>query len=194
VADEAEVVKHAATWPAILVLNAMVGASLSNPGLGSPDRTPVAFGITAELLWRGRVGGFAGLLSTSGLIVPPVGADSASPDRISVPFGLAFRPLTAAMGDRRDYRARFARGLMMQLGLSVENLRSSDQSHTIAAFHIGAAVDVPLWGSVTEGGVAFRIYARGIFGPEVHLHAGDTKELFAPNAAGQILAGFCYTP
>jgi len=191
---DADEVRRAATWPVTLGLNALVGASFANPGLGSADRTPVAFGVSAELLWRGRVGGFAGLLSTSGLIVPPVGSDAAAPDRISVPFGLAVRPFVAAMGERRSWGSRLARGVVLQTGLSVENLRSSDQNHTIAAFHLAAGVDVPLWGSATEGGVALRVYARGIFGPEVHLHAGETRELFAPNATGQLMVGFCYTP
>jgi hypothetical protein len=191
---DAEEVRRAATWPVTLGLNAMIGAAFANPGAGSPDRTPVAFGVSAELLWRGRVGGFAGLLSTSGLIVPPVGGDAAAPDRISVPFGLAFRPLVVAMGERQSWASRLARGVVIQTGVSVENLRSSDQNHTVAAFHLAAGVDVPLWGSVTEGGVALRVYARGIFQPEVHLHAGETRELFAPNATGQLLVGFCYTP
>jgi hypothetical protein len=153
-----------------------------------------SFGFVGEALWRGRIGGFAGLLSTSGVIENPPPGQSNIPDRISAPFGLAARPFAVLVEHRGDYLGRLAQGVWVQLGVTIENLRTSDENQTVAGFHGAVGMDVPIWGGPVEGGVVLRVNYRMVAAPEVHLHAGESQELFAPKFSSQIFAGLAYFP
>ena len=158
---------------------------------------PVAFGTSAELLWRCRVGLFAGLLSSKGNAVrAPVenGQVLAAPgDRISLPLGLAFRPLghlARRPGDGAiGWARRLAAGIGLELGISVEHIRTSGDSSTVAALHAALGLDIPLWGGPVEGGVALRLYGRLIVGPSVALESGAVE---MPAVGGQVYAGVAW--
>src|SRR6476620_2183608 len=57
---------HGRLWPATLDVHAMIGVEPQ----GSRGN-PIAFGVGAELLWKGIVGGFACLLSSEGTPILP---------------------------------------------------------------------------------------------------------------------------
>ncbi len=157
----------------------------------------VAFGTSAELLWRCRVGVFAGLLSSKGnavLAVTDTGRVLPAPgDRISVPLGLAFRPfghLGMRPGDGgRGWARRLAAGLGLELGISAEHIRTSGQSETVPALHAAIAADIPLWGGPVEGGVALRVVGRLIAGPSVTLESGAVE---MPSVSGQLYGGLAW--
>ncbi len=157
--------------------------------------TPVAFGAGAELLWRARVGGFAELLTSEGtaLIAPTVNGVMLQgfADRISIPFGLAVRPLARWFADDKRWAARLATGTGIQLGATIEHLRTSDDSTTTGGLHVALAIDVPIWGGTKQGGIALRLYARALFTPSVTL---DNRAVFEPSASGQLFAGLSYYP
>jgi hypothetical protein len=173
----------------MLDLHALIGVEPTDRG------APVAFGAGIELLWRARLGGFAELLSSSGTaIVPPTVNGARLPslaDRISVPFGLAARPLAARFIERKDFAARLLSGIGVQLGISVEHLRTNDDDKTTAGLHAAVLFDVPLYGGPKLGGVALRLGARLLVAPEVKLDGGAVYE---PNASGQLFAGLSYYP
>jgi hypothetical protein len=177
-----------ATWPLALGVHALIGVEPHDRG------NPIAFGFGGELLWRGKLGGFATLLASEGtpILVPPsmnVQRPSFG-DRISVPFGLAARPLLFFIS-RDDYWGRLLAGIGVQLGITIENLRTSDDNATTAGLHAALSVDVPLWGGLKEGGVTLRLAARLLFTPEVRL---DQNAVFEPAASGQLLCGLAYYP
>lgn len=180
---------HSATWPLMLDVHALIGGEPHDRG------TPVAFGAGLELLWKARVGGFAELLASEGtpIIAPTVnGVQQASfGDRISVPFGLAARPLAPLVIDSRSWWSRLAAGIGLQVGATVEHVRTSDDSQTTAGLHLALGVDVPIWGGPKEGGVALRLYGRLLVTPEISL---DQKKVFEPLASGQIYGGLAYYP
>jgi hypothetical protein len=157
----------------------------------------VAFGASGELLWRCRVGLFAGLLSSKGnAIIATVQNGTVQPapaDRVSVPFGLAFRPfghLGLRPGDgARGWARRLAAGLGLELGITIEHLRTSGDSETNAGLHIGIGLDVPLWGGPVEGGVALRLYGRMMAAPSVSLDAGAAQ---MPAFGGQFYGGVAW--
>jgi hypothetical protein len=186
----AEVVEaHSAMWPLMLDLHALIGVEPHDRG------SPVAFGAGVELLWRARVGGFAELLASEGtpIIAPTVDGKQlpSLADRISVPFGLAARPLAPFSLHLRPWWARLLSGVGVQLGLTVEHVRTNDDSQTTAGLHLALGVDVPLYGGPKQGGVALRLYGRLLFTPEIHL---DNSAVFEPVATGQLFAGLAYYP
>jgi hypothetical protein len=168
-------------------------------GLEHVDRSnAVAFGTSAELLWKCTVGVFAGVLSSKGnAVLAEVDNGSVLPapgDRISIPFGLAVHPfgylgLRAGSGVR-GWGQRLAAGLGIQIGPSVEHIRTSGDSTTVAGLHLAFAADVPLWGGPVEGGVALRLMGRLIAAPSVSLESGAVQ---MPTASGQFYAGLAWT-
>ena len=181
---------RAAAWPLMLDIHALLGFEPH-----AERGNPVAFGAGAELLWKARIGGFAELLSSggTGLIAPTVMGvmEPGFADRISIPFGLAARPLAAWFADRSDYGARLLTGIGVQLGVTVEHLRTSDDSTTTAGLHAALAVDVPIWGGPKQSGIALRLYARLMVTPTVTL---DNRAVFEPATSGQLFAGLVYIP
>jgi hypothetical protein len=191
---------RSATWPLALGVHALIGVEPHDRG------NPVAFGGGAELLWRGRFGGFAALLASEGSpVIPPTsgtGTELALVDRISVPFGFATRPLATIGLKRRDYWGRLLTGIGLQAGITVEHYRLSTDEQTTAGLHLGAGVDVPLWGGTREGGVALRIYGRFIATPSITfigppppgMLTGGSPIAFEPAASGQFFVGVTYYP
>lgn len=181
--------KQSVTWPLTIDVQALVGVEPHDRG------APVAFGTSAEFLWKARLGGFAGLMSSEGTpVIPPSKngtAEAGFGDRISVPFGFALRPLIAFGLDRSSWAGRLAAGVDLQVGISIEHLRSSDDSVTTAGFHLGVGVDIPVWGGPKQGGVAVRLAARFLFEPSETLDGGMISE---PAATTQLFAGLAYVP
>ena len=180
---------RSATWPLMLDIHALLGVEPHDRG------TPISFGAGAELLWRARIGGFAELISSEGtaLIAPSVNGvmQPGFADRISIPFGLAARPLARWFVDRSSWAARLASGVGLQLGVTVEHLRTSDDSKTTAGLHVALAIDVPIYGGPKFGGVALRLYGRLMLTPPTNL---DNNMVFEPAASGQLFAGLVYYP
>jgi hypothetical protein len=195
VGEELHFVEQSRTWPLQVGLSALVGVEPQSRANGAP---PIAFGVSAELLWKARLGGFVSLLSSEGTLVLVTDLVNnmkvpSLPDRISVPFGLATRPFMwwRRLAERDDFAARLAQGLGVQAGVAVENLRTSDDSTTVAGLHLGLSLDVPLWGSPRQGGAAIRVAGRGMITPTVTLSAGTVSE---PSVSGQLYAGFTWWP
>ena len=187
--EQAVVETQSVTWPLMLSVHALLGVEPHDRG------SPVAFGAGAELLWRARVGGFAALLAAEGtpIIAPTVGGHQQQgfADRISIPFGLSARPLAWLAADRSNWVSRLLTGIGVQLGLTIEQLRTSDDSQTTAGLHVALGVDVPIYGGPRQGGIALRLYGRLLFTPEVKL---DNNAVFEPSASGQLFAGLAYFP
>jgi hypothetical protein len=184
----------AATWPATITIQALIGTEpQGNRG------NPVAFGVAGEIMWRARVGGMIALLSRSGLPVLPVRVGEVTlpslADRISFPIAVVGRPF-AAIGERHHARwwGRLLHGIGVSAGLSVENLRTSDENQTVVGLHLGLSADVPIWGGPMQGGVALRLFGRLVVGPEVRLETDQTQQVWEPGTAGQFLVGLSYTP
>jgi hypothetical protein len=182
-------------WPLTLGINALIGVEPHSRG------NPVAFGAGAEILWRARIGGFAQLLSSEGtpVVAPTVNniKQQSFGDRISVPFGLAVRPLAWSFGDRADWPARLLTGIELQLGLTVEHVRTSDDSDTTAGLHAALGLDIPIWGGPKRGGIAVRLYARMMVTPSISLDFDNTLQaftVFEPVFSGQLYAGLIYFP
>jgi hypothetical protein len=140
--DDAVVQQRSATWPLMTGIHVLMGVEPHDRG------NPAAFGVGLELLWKARIGGFAALLASAGTpIVPPTMDGVQQPalgDRISVPFGVAGRPLAPFAGDQRRWVNRLLTGVGVQLGLTIEHVRTSDESATTAGLHIALGVDVPI--------------------------------------------------
>jgi hypothetical protein len=184
-----------ATWPLALGMHVLAGVEPHDRG------NAFAAGAGAELLWKGRMGGFVALLASEGtpIIAPEVnGVQTPSfGDRVSIPFGFAIRPVSWWALKRYDYLGRFLEGIGAQVGLTIEHLRTSDDSATTAGLHLGLGVEVPLWGGAREGGVALRLYGRLLFTPAVNLDLDKTSNLYKvyePPASGQLFAGIEYYP
>lgn len=165
-------------------------------GVEPVDRArAMAFGTSAELLYHGRIGAFVALLSSKGNAVLATVDTSgnvrqAPGDRISIPFGVAFRPLghlgMRAGAGARGWAQRLAAGIGLELGPTIEHIRTSGSSKTVGGLHAGLAVDVPLWGGPIEGGVMLRFAARLVAAPSVTLEAGS---VYMPAASGQLYGG-----
>ncbi len=177
------------TWPLTVDMHALIGFEPHDRG------TPVAFGAGLELLHRARIGGFISLLASEGapIITPTVnGVQQPSfADRISIPFGFAARPLMLLGVDRDSWTGRLLSGIDLQLGITIEHLRTSDDSVTTAGLHAAVAVEVPIWGGPKQGGVALRLAARFIVTPSATLDAGT---VFEPIGSTQLFAGLSYFP
>jgi hypothetical protein len=185
----AETVARTGLWPYALNVHLLVGAEPHDQG------TPVAFGIGAEVLWHATVGAFLGLFGSEGTPIVVKMQGSTTPpslaDRVSVPFGLALRPLAWLGLKRADWGARLAAGVGLQIGPTVEHLRVSDADETTAGLHLALSVDVPLYGGPVQGGVAIRLYGRLLVTPDVSL---DEAKVHEPIASGQLYVGMCWYP
>jgi hypothetical protein len=181
---------RAVAWPFMLDIHALLGFEPH-----SERGNPVAFGAGAELLWRARIGGFAELLSSEGtaLIAPTVNGvmEPGFGDRVSIPFGVAARPLAWSLINRTAWWARLLCGVGVQLGLTVEHVRTSDDAATTAGMHAALGVDVPLYGGPKQGGIALRLYARVMITPAITL---DNRTVFEPTTSSQLFAGLSYYP
>jgi hypothetical protein len=187
---ETVVETRAVTWPLMLDIHALLGIEPHG------DRgTPIAFGAGAELLWRAKIGGFAELLSSEGTaLITPTIKGVMSPgfgDRVSIPFGVAARPLAWSLINRTAWWARLLCGVGVQLGLTVEHVRTSDDAATTAGMHAALGVDVPLYGGPKQGGIALRLYARVMITPAITL---DNRTVFEPTTSSQLFAGLSYYP
>jgi hypothetical protein len=187
--NETVVQQRSATWPLTVGMSALMGVEPHDRG------NPAAFGAGLELLSKARLGGFVALLASSGTpIVPPTHNGVQQPalgDRISVPFGLAGRPLAPLATDQRRWLHRFLTGIDLQLGLTVEHLRTSDQSKTTAGLHLGVAVELPVYGGPVQGGVAVRLAMRALIAPEMYL---DNRSVYSGVASTQLFGGITYYP
>jgi hypothetical protein len=179
------------TWPLTVDVHLMVGMEPH-----APQGIPVAFGIGAELMWQGKLGGFAAVLASQASPILPVtinGVMQASlADRISLPFGLVVRPLRLFLEPRDSWAGQLLDGIGVQLGATVEHLGTSDADTWTGGLHAALSVDVPLWGGPTHGGLALRLLLRGLFTPSVALEAN--KSVREPVASGQFYFGLCYYP
>jgi hypothetical protein len=193
-AELREAPPRALAWPVTIALSVMAGVEVQGE-----RGAPPAFGASGELLWRGRVGGFVGLLSSSGTSLLPARKDGANlpslADRLSVPLALAVRPLFP-LAERLGggYGARLLHGIDLQVGLTIENLRTSEESRTVAGLHAGLGIEVPLWGGPLTGGVALRAWGRLLVTPEVRLAEAQTQKVYEGVANGQLLAGLVWRP
>ncbi len=186
-ADEsALVVERTNTWPFTVDVHVLLGAEPHGQG------TPIAFGIGGEGLWHGWVGPFAALLASEGTPIVVSDKKPSLADRISVPLGLAIRPLGRAAAHHDGWGWRLLGGIGLQAGVSIEHLRSTDDDKTTAGLHLALAVDVPLYGGPLQGGVALRLAGRLVVAPAITLEAN--KSIAEPIASGQLFAGICYTP
>ncbi|MGZ3428216.1 MAG: hypothetical protein ACXVCV_16295 [Polyangia bacterium] len=187
---EAVAESRAVAWPLMLDIHALLGIEPH-----STRGTPIAFGAGAEVLWRARIGGFAELLSSEGTaLIAPTVAGVMLPgfgDRVSVPFGVASRPLAWSVINRPEWWARLLAGIGVQLGLTIEHVRTSDDAVTTAGLHAAIGADVPLYGGPKQGGIALRLYARLLVTPSINL---DKNTVFEPVASGQLFCGLSYYP
>jgi hypothetical protein len=177
------------TWPLATDLHVLIGVEPHDRG------TPITFGVGAEVLWRASVGGFVQLLSSEGSPIPATSVGGqlqpSLADRISIPFGVAGRPLAPLLPERTGWFGRVLAGLGMQLGATIEHLRTSDASATVVGLHTALTADLPLFGDARRGGLAVRLQARLLFVREVTL---DQRAALEPSATGQLLGGLCYYP
>jgi hypothetical protein len=187
--NEEVVQQRSATWPLTVGMHVLMGVEPHDRG------NPAAFGASVDLLYKARIGGFASLLASAGtpIVAPMVNGvqQPALGDRISVPFGVAGRPLTPFAGDPRRWHNRLLTGVEVQLGLTIEHLRTSDESATTAGLHLALGVDVPLYGGPVQGGVALHAALRGLFTPEIWL---DNRSVFSGVASMQVFGGITYYP
>jgi hypothetical protein len=181
---------RAVAWPLMFDIHGLLGFEPH-----AERGNPIAFGAGLEILWKARIGGFAELLSSEGtaLIAPTVNGvmEPGFADRISIPFGLAARPLATWFVDRTSWAARLLTGIGVQLGITVEHLRTSDDSTTTAGLHAALGIDVPIYGGPRRGGIALRLYGRLMITPSVTL---DSHAVFEPATSGQLFAGLAYYP
>ena len=163
-------------------LHVMIGTEPHNQG------NPIAFGAGGELLWRRRVGAFAALYASAGSPIR-VASGVGLGDRVSVPFGLAVRPFLAP---QTTYLDRLAAGLGLQVGATVEHLRTSLDDKTTAGLHLGISVELPFYGCLDgQSGVALRLFGRMLFTPPVTL----ANQLVAePAVNGQFFLGLAFYP
>jgi hypothetical protein len=189
--------QRSVTWPLTVDMHALVGFE---PHFRGDLLNPVAFGTGVEVLHRARIGGFVALLASEGapIITPTVnGVQQPSfADRISIPFGFAARPLMLLGVDRDSWTGRLLAGVDLQLGLTIEHLRTSDDSVTTAGLHAAIAVEVPIWGGPKQGGVALRLAARFIVTPSASLDCSPPApcSVFEPIGSTQLFAGLSYFP
>jgi hypothetical protein len=111
-------------------------------------------------------------------------------DRISFPFGLAARPLAGFAIMPGWWRLLLA-SFDVQLGVTVEHLRTSDDSATVAGLHAALALELPIYGSPQNGGVSVRLGGRVMVTPQVTLDGGKVVE---PIGNGQLYGGIAFYP
>jgi len=180
-------------WPVTFDAHVLIGVEPQ----GSRGN-PIAFGVGAEVLWRARIGGFAALLSSAGTpLHPNVIGTTTEPslaDRISVPLALAWRPFTPIAEHGNGFFHRLLAGIGLQAGLTIEHVRTSDDSDTTAGLHLGASVDVPLFGSALQGGLSLRLYGRVMVTGSSSLDVKLTQPVYEKGVNGQFFGGLCYYP
>ncbi len=183
-----EITATSKTWPLTVDIHPMIGTEPKGSG-----HNLIAFGLGGELLWKGRIGGFAAVLGSEGSPEVTSSTEKAFPDRISVPFGFAARPFAYNVkpNDTR-WVSRFLQGIDVQLGISVEHIRTSDDSVTTAGLHLGLGFEVPVYGGPRQGGLSLRFQARGVFTPSVDLESN--KSVHEPAGSGQLYAGVAFYP
>lgn len=187
-AVDTELATRSRLWPITINLQTLVGVE---PQLGRA--APIAFGASGEVLWHGVVGGFVGLLSSSGTPIPASSDGQPSlADRISVPIALAWHPL-AAYTTKARFIDRLAAGFGLQCGLSVEYLRTAADDAITVGFHLAGSLDIPLYGGPLEGGFALRLYGRFLAASDQLLDPNMSPVVFEPGLVGQFLAGLSYT-
>lgn len=190
-ADEVLTRPYSRLWPITLDAHLLVGGEPHGP-----RGTPIAFGVGAELMWRARVGAFAALLSSEGSPILPQAQNgkvlNSLGDRISVPFGLAARPFEPLAESHEGWAFRLLAGIGLQAGLTIENVRSSDDDATTAGLHLAASLDVPIFGGPIAGGLALRLYGRMMVTPELTLDASAPQRIHEPIFSGQIYGGLAY--
>ena len=159
--------------------------------------TPVAFGAGAELLWRARVGGFAAAARPAR--VRRVRADvngersPASPTASRSPSASRRGRSRGSHASHNDGGGRLLRpGIGLQLGVTVEHLRTSDDNATTAGLHAALAVDVPLYGGPSRAASPCACHGRVMFTPEVNLDAQAPSS--SRRRRGQLFAGLCLLP
>ena len=115
-------------------------------------------------------------------------------DRVSVPVALAWRPFTPLARQASPFVRRLLAGIGVQIGLSIEHLRTSDDNATTAGLHLGAGIELPLYGGPVEGGLCLRLYGRLLVTKDVRLDTEQTQIVFEPGFSGQIFGGLAYYP
>jgi hypothetical protein len=186
-------------WPLTLGVHAMIGVE---PHIERGN--PMAFGVGVEAMWRGRLGGFASVLSSEGTPILPQttgkivnGMPESFPslgDRVSVPFGLVWRPFTTLAPQSHAYVRQLLAGMGLQVGLTVEHVRTSDDSATLVGFHAAASVEVPLFGGPTESGVTLRLQGRLLATAPASLDTKIAQSVYEGPVSGQFYAGLAYYP
>ncbi len=184
---------HGRTWPVTLDPHVLIGVE-PHGARGAP----IAFGVGGDLLWRGRLGAFVGVLSSSGTALLPAQRNGVPlrslSDRISVPIALEWRPF-ATLGRRaHPWVEQLLAGIQAQVGLSVEHLRTSDDSQTTAGLHLAAGLEVPVIGGPTAGGLTLKLWGRLLITEDVALDVTQAQTVFEPGVSGQIFGGLCYYP
>lgn len=193
-ADEPQVASrtYSRIWPLTLDAHLLIGGEFHGP-----RGIPIAFGVGGELMWRARIGAFAALLSSEGSPILPQSAGNGKTlaslaDRISVPIALAWRPFTPLAEKHVTWPWRLLAGIGVQAGVSIENLRTSDDDATTAGLHLGLSIDVPVFGGPIEGGLALRLYGRMVVAPDVTLDVNQPQRVHEPIFTGQIFGGLTY--
>ncbi len=181
-------------WPLTLDFHLLAGAEPHGE-----RGTPVAFGVGAEMYWKNELGGFVALLGSEGTPLKAATVNGVAlpslADRISVPIALSVRPLTWIrhhdVGWHQRWVGRLLDGISAQAGLTIEYLRTSDDSATTAGLHLGLAIDVPIWGGPQKEALALRLYGRFIATPRIILDSGLFDE---PVYTEQFFAGLAFYP
>jgi hypothetical protein len=184
---------HTRLWPATVEASVLIG--------GEPHGArgvPISFGIAGDLLWKGRLGGFAAVLASEGTPIQPVERNGVKlrslSDRISVPIAFEWRPFTTLGRNAHPWVRQLLAGIQAQVGLSVEHLRTNDDSQTTAGLHLAAGFELPIWGGPTAGGLTVRFWARLSVTNDVALDTSNAQTVFEPGTSGQIYGGICYYP
>ena len=115
-------------------------------------------------------------------------------DRISVPIAFEWRPFTTLAPRAHWWARQLLAGIQAQVGLSVEHLRTSDDSQTTAGLHLAAGIELPVFGGPTDGGLTVKLWARLLVTRDVALDVTQTQTVFEPGVSGQIFGGICYYP
>jgi hypothetical protein len=192
--------RYTELWPVTLAVHTAIGFEPQGA-----RGNPVAFGVGVEAMWHGRVGGFASVLSSSGTpiraaptgMVDQNGQPTTLPslgDRISVPFGVVYRPFTTLLPNGRRWVRQLLAGMGVQLGLTVEHVRTSDDSATVAGLDVGASAEVPIFGGPTQSGLTFRVQGRMMVTQQIRIDTKITQSVFEDYVNGQLFAGICYYP
>ena len=164
---------------------------------GNPQCHLFAFAIGVEVLWRGLVGPALSIYTTEGqpLVVEKERGASFG-DRLSVPLGVAVRPLAFLAWRRGDgYLWRLLAGLGLQVGAALEQGRTALESKLSVGFHGAASLDVPIWGGGSTGGVTLRLQGRLRAGADARLlfdERSQTYQVIGPGTAAQLLVGLAF--